>query len=66
MKKSMWIIAFSICLTVLLSVCIFAGNKAQIQVLIPNADGNTIAVSATDGVFYLSSSVDLTKIRFDR
>ena len=64
MKKSIWIIAVSICLTVLLSVCIFAGNKTQIQVLIPNADGQTISVSATDGVFYLSSSVDLTKISF--
>ena len=65
MKKSIWIIALSIFLTVLLSICIFAGNKTEIKVLIPNADGQSISVSATDGIFYLSSSVDLTKISFD-
>lgn len=62
MKKSIWIVAFSVVLTVLLSAFVFAGSNAKMQVLIPNADGKAIAVSATDGIFYLPSSADLTKI----
>ena len=65
MKKSICLFVLSVILTVSLSACIVAGNKTEIKVLIPNAGGQSISVSAIDGVFYLPSSVDLTKISFD-
>lgn len=64
MKKILLTTVCALMLAVILSVCIFAGNQAKLKVLIPNADGKEIPVESTDGVFYLPSSVDLTKIAF--
>ena len=64
MKKTFLTIACAIALVCLFSVCILAGSNADLKILIPNVDGEEMSVSATDGVFYLPSSVDLTKIKF--
>ena len=64
MKKSILTIAISIMLIFLLSACIFAEAKTDVCVLIPNENGSEIKISPVDGVFYLPSSVDVTKIGF--
>ncbi len=65
MKKSILTITISVMLVFLLSACIFAGNKSDVCILIPNENESGIKISSVDGVFYLPSSVDITKIRFD-
>ncbi len=65
MKKSLFFIACSLLLAVLLCACVFAGSEAELGILIPNENGEKICISSTDGVFYLPSSVDITRIGFD-
>ena len=64
MKKTITILACVLLLALLLPVSLTAGSEAEIRVLIPNAAGEQIAVEATENVFYLPSSADLTKIKF--
>ena len=64
MKKTFLSVMCALMLVCLLSVCLFAESGENLQILIPNAASKEMSVSATDGVFYLPSSVDLTKIRF--
>ena len=65
MKKSILTLVCLLTLTVLFSVCIFAGKQTDIAVLIPNENGDEIKISPVDRVFYLPSSVDITSIQFD-
>ena len=65
MKKTLLILTCALALAVLLCACAFAESPKELRVLIPNENGDEIAICPEDGVFYLPSSVDVTSVKFD-
>ena len=65
MKKIILLSAISLLLAVLLCSCVFAGDGSALAVLIPNENGEEIRITPVSDIYYLPSSVDITKVGFD-
>ena len=65
MKKIILLSAISLLLAVLLCSCVFAGDGSALAVLIPNENGEEIRITPVSDIYYLPSSVDITKVGFN-
>ena len=64
MKKTILLTAILLLLAVLLCSCVFAGDGSELEILIPNENGEEIRIAPVEDIWYLPSSVDITKVGF--
>ena len=63
MKKSLWILIMIMALFACFSVTAFAAGSG-VSVLVTAENGEKVAITPTNNIFYLPSAVDITKVIF--
>ena len=63
MKKSLWILIMVMALFACFSVTAFAAGSG-VSVLVTAENGEKVAITPTNNIFYLPSAVDITKVIF--